>query len=107
MIPYTSLPHEIPFHKKLLIDSTKLASANTASSTHRGTRHLLSKLDRIELAWAKAQRAAGNMTIPSTIAEELATNPFMRVHEPTVQQYAQCTDPVEVLATVRQRKNFF
>jgi len=38
-----------------------------------------------KLSWALNQRKAGFPTIPSTIAEELETNPFMRVDLPEVQ----------------------
>lgn len=38
-----------------------------------------------KLAWAQKQRNAGFPTIPSTIAEELETNPFMRVEVPEIQ----------------------
>lgn len=38
-----------------------------------------------KLAWAQQQRQAGLPTIPSTIEEELETNPFMRVDLPEVQ----------------------
>lgn len=34
---------------------------------------------REKLSWAQQQRLAGLPTIPSTIEEELETNPFMRV----------------------------
>jgi hydroxyacylglutathione hydrolase len=35
-------------------------------------------------AAARALRARGEPTVPSTVAEELATNPFMRTDQPTV-----------------------
>jgi hydroxyacylglutathione hydrolase len=38
-----------------------------------------------KLTWAKNQRQAGQPTIPSTIEEELETNPFMRVDLPVIQ----------------------
>ncbi|CAK4711130.1 hypothetical protein LEN26_017863 [Aphanomyces euteiches] len=47
------------------------------------------------------------ITIPSTVESELATNPFMRVEDPAVQKYAGSTDPVEVMAILRERKNTF
>ena len=52
-------------------------------------------------------------TVPSTIALELDTNPFMRSHVPTVRQAANNragkthSTPVEVLATIREWKNNF
>ncbi|KAJ2558206.1 Cytoplasmic glyoxalase II [Coemansia sp. RSA 1933] len=56
----------------------------------------------------KAQRCATqSCTMPSTIAEELATNPFMRVNQPDVQKAVGATDPVDVLAAVRRMKDNF
>ncbi|KAJ1959648.1 Cytoplasmic glyoxalase II [Dipsacomyces acuminosporus] len=46
-------------------------------------------------------------TMPSTIAEELATNPFMRVDQPALQRATGKTDPVEVLGAVRRLKDSF
>ena len=52
-------------------------------------------------------------TVPSTIALELDTNPFMRSHVPTVLRAANNragkthSTPVEVLATIREWKNNF
>ncbi|KAL2897999.1 Hydroxyacylglutathione hydrolase cytoplasmic [Bienertia sinuspersici] len=42
-----------------------------------------------KLAWAQNQRSAGIPTIPSTIAEELETNPFMRVNISEIQGLIQ------------------
>jgi len=39
-----------------------------------------------KLAWAKERRANKEYTIPSTIAEELAFNPFMRVREDVIKK---------------------
>ncbi|XP_072028871.1 hydroxyacylglutathione hydrolase, mitochondrial-like isoform X1 [Amphiura filiformis] len=59
-------------------------------------------------AWAKEQRAKGEPTVPSTIAEEKKFNPFMRVAEPTVQKHAGGkTDPVVVMGQLRQDKDNF
>ncbi|KAJ1879102.1 Cytoplasmic glyoxalase II [Coemansia sp. RSA 1722] len=56
----------------------------------------------------KAARCAeAQCTMPSTIAEELATNPFMRVQQPSLQKIAGTTDPVQVLAVIRQMKDKF
>lgn len=38
-----------------------------------------------KLAWAKNQRQAGHATIPSTIEDEMETNPFIRVDLPAIQ----------------------
>jgi len=58
-------------------------------------------------------REQGLPTVPSTIAEELATNPFLRVAEPAVQAAASrfrghaLASAVEVFAAVREWKNRF
>jgi len=38
-----------------------------------------------KLTWAQNQIQAGQATIPSTIEDELETNPFMRVDLPEIQ----------------------
>lgn len=40
-----------------------------------------------KLLWAQKQREANLPTIPSTIAEEFETNPFMRVDLPEIQVF--------------------
>ena len=60
-----------------------------------------------------AKRERGVPTVPSTIAEELATNPFLRCAEPAVIAAAErhagrrLADPVEVFAEIREWKNRF
>jgi hydroxyacylglutathione hydrolase len=64
-------------------------------------------------AWAKKRRDQDLPTLPSTIAQELATNPFVRVREAAVIASASrhsgksLNDPVSVLAAVREWKNGF
>jgi hydroxyacylglutathione hydrolase len=61
-----------------------------------------------KLAWAQAQRSADKPTIPSTIAEELTFNPFMRVREPTVQQHANAVgNAIATMAAIRAKKDVF
>ena len=60
----------------------------------------------------EALRAQGLPTVPSTIGQELAIYPFLRVCEPAVQQAARqhdtaATDPVQVFAVLREWKNRF
>eukprot|EP01126_Amoeba_proteus_P055207 TRINITY_DN6836_c0_g1_i2.p1 TRINITY_DN6836_c0_g1~~TRINITY_DN6836_c0_g1_i2.p1 ORF type:complete len:192 (+),score=35.85 TRINITY_DN6836_c0_g1_i2:295-870(+) len=55
--------------------------------------------------WAQSQRKQGQPTVPSTIEEERATNPFMRVNELAVQRYTGKTNPVEVIFQVRRLKD--
>ena len=58
---------------------------------------------------ATALRAAGAFTIPSTIALELAINPFLRADEQDVRAAVGLpdADPAEVFAAIRERKNQF
>lgn len=58
------------------------------------------------------RRAAGEPTLPSTVAKERQINPFLRCAEPAVVAAAQehgatGTTPVEVLAALRTWKNTF
>ncbi len=46
-------------------------------------------------------------TIPSSIAIEKATNPFLRWDQPTIQQAMAITDPDRVLAKLRGKKDQF
>jgi hydroxyacylglutathione hydrolase len=64
-------------------------------------------------ARASKQRAAGLPTLPSTLGEERATNPFLRCGEPAVVESAnkylgaRASDPVRVFAAIREWKNKF
>lgn len=55
----------------------------------------------------EALRAAGKPTVPTTIAAELATNPFLRPHVPAIQQRLGMTGAPtwQVFAEIRERKN--
>ncbi|MCB5189740.1 hydroxyacylglutathione hydrolase [Methylobacillus arboreus] len=54
-------------------------------------------------------RAQGLPSVPSTIALELATNPFLRCHEPGVIAASGSinTDPVSIFTTIREMRNHF
>jgi len=56
-----------------------------------------------------ALRRAGKFTLPTTIAIELETNPFLRAANPQLQAQLGCNlaDPVEVFAFLREKKNHF
>ena len=56
-----------------------------------------------------ALRAAGKPTLPTTIAAEMATNPFLRAEEPTVQAAIGMAgaDPAAAFAEIRGRKDRF
>ena len=61
-------------------------------------------IDR-KLEWSRAQRLERRPTVPSTLGEERTYNPFMRVDSPAIQAVVGASDPVEVMARIRQRKN--
>lgn len=54
-------------------------------------------------------RAEGKPTVPSTVAQENATNPFLRADKPGIAKAVGLSgaDPVEVFAEIRQRKDHF
>lgn len=56
-----------------------------------------------------ALRAEGEATLPTTIAEELATNPFLRWHDPAIRKNLgmEKASDAEVFAEVRKRKDVF
>lgn len=57
-----------------------------------------------KLSWAQKQRQSGLPTIPSTIEEELETNPFMRADLPQVQVLAGLKS-VNCDAEVKKKKD--
>lgn len=60
-----------------------------------------------KIDWCKAKREAGEPTVPSTIAEEKLINPFMRVETQAVQAFAQSSDAIETMTTIRKIKDTF
>lgn len=64
---------------------------------------------RERIAQVDALRAAGKYTLPTTIALENATNPFLRVEDPLVKKAMGMGDanPFAVFAAMRERKNRF
>uniref|UniRef100_A0A0M3HTC7 hydroxyacylglutathione hydrolase n=2 Tax=Ascaris TaxID=6251 RepID=A0A0M3HTC7_ASCLU len=61
-----------------------------------------------KLAWSKAKQERHEPTVPSTIGEEKRFNPFMRVAvSEELQKLAKSTDPVAVMAVIREMKNNF
>ncbi|KAB2921266.1 MAG: hydroxyacylglutathione hydrolase [Dechloromonas sp.] len=67
---------------------------------------------RERVARVAGLRAAGRSSVPSTLAEELATNPFLRCREPGViaaakRQGAAGDSPVAVFSAIRGWRNGF
>ena len=59
-----------------------------------------------------ALRAEGRASVPSTLAQEVATNPFLRCQEPALVAAAQsrgtsANDPLAVFTALREWKNVF
>jgi hydroxyacylglutathione hydrolase len=97
-----------------LPDSTKvycgheytLANIGFARTVEPGNERLAARERR-----DRATREAGRPTLPSTLGEEKATNPFLRCREPavveSVNKYlgSRVSDPVRVFAAIREWKN--
>jgi hydroxyacylglutathione hydrolase len=60
-----------------------------------------------KLARAQATRERGEPTVPSTIGEELATNPFLRTDADAITARFPGGSPAEVFAAVRRAKDGF
>ncbi|WP_378948230.1 hydroxyacylglutathione hydrolase [Mesorhizobium sp. ANAO-SY3R2] len=60
-------------------------------------------------AKVEALRAEGKPTLPTTIGEELATNPFLRWADPAIRKHLgmEKASDVEVFAEIRRRKDNF
>jgi hydroxyacylglutathione hydrolase len=54
-----------------------------------------------------ALRADARPTLPSTIAIELETNPFLRCHTAALQKHASKTDPEGIFCAIRTLRNSF
>ena len=85
-----------------------LANIKFARAVDPGNAALAAREER-----ARRLRDAGRPTLPSTLGEERATNPFLRCAEPVVVEYAnkylgsRIGDPVSVFAAIREWKNRF
>jgi hydroxyacylglutathione hydrolase len=85
-----------------------LANIKFARAVDPDNRMLAAREER-----ATQLRAAGRPTLPSTLGEERATNPFLRCAEPVVVESAnkylgsRVGDPVSVFAAIREWKNRF
>ncbi|VDD76735.1 unnamed protein product [Mesocestoides corti] len=62
-------------------------------------------LDRINVC-AKL-RSDGQPTVPGTVAEELATNPFMRVTDEALQARVGASGAIDAMAIIRRKKDAF
>ncbi|PWK59488.1 hydroxyacylglutathione hydrolase [Roseicyclus mahoneyensis] len=79
-------------------------NARFAVTVDPGNSALISRVSSIEAA-----RAAGRPTVPSTLAEELATNPFLRATDPSIARTLDLSgaDATTVFARIRSLKDAF
>jgi len=109
--------------EQMVASLAKLAALPDATKVYCGHEYTLANIgfaQQVEpanavlaerLARAKALRAQGKPTLPSTLAEERASNPFLRWAEPAVIESAnkylgaRVSDPVKVFAAIRDWKN--
>ena len=80
------------------------SNAKFALSVDPGNAQLISRSSAVDAA-----RSKGEPTVPSTLAEELATNPFLRATDPDIQAHLGMVgaDPADVFAEIRTRKDCF
>lgn len=80
------------------------SNARFALSVDGGNAKLKARAEEIDRL-----RAAGRPTIPSTIGDELDTNPFLRADDPAMAAAVGMAgaDPVAVFAEIRKRKDAF
>jgi hydroxyacylglutathione hydrolase len=80
------------------------ANAAFAVTVEPDNENLVSRAAEID-----ALRAQGKRTVPSSLAEELATNPFLRPDSPDLQRTLglEGADLVAVFAETRKRKDNF
>lgn len=80
------------------------SNARFALTIEPGNEALISRAETIEKT-----RALGEATVPSSLQEEIATNPFLRAHLPEVKALLSMQDAsdTEVFAEIRQRKDRF
>lgn len=81
-----------------------LSNARFAMTIDPDNSDLKARMERISSA-----RDRSEPTVPSSLAEELATNPFLRAADPAVQAHLDMigADPAEVFAEIRARKDRF
>lgn len=79
-------------------------NARFARTIDPGNSALISRAEAIDAA-----RAAQMPTVPSTLAEELATNPFLRAADPAIARHLDMAgaDPETVFARIRSLKDAF
>jgi len=81
------------------------ANIRFALAVEPGNKALRERAEKV-----KAARAEGRPTVPSTLADELATNPFLRPGAPEVRAYVRAADgasDADVVGALRAAKDSF
>ncbi len=80
------------------------SNARFALAVDPANERLKARAQKIE-----ALRAEGRATLPTTLAEELATNPFLRANDPAIRRELgmEAASDAEVFAELRRRKDVF
>jgi hydroxyacylglutathione hydrolase len=80
------------------------ANARFAATMEPGNAALRERMSRVDQL-----RREGRATVPSSLGEELATNPFLRPESPEIRERVGLPDApdVEVFAEIRRRKDVF
>lgn len=80
------------------------SNARFAMSLEADNPSVISRVQAIDTA-----RALGHSTVPSTLAEEIATNPFLRADDPVMKAALDMQDAsdVQVFTEIRSRKDHF
>ena len=75
--------------------------ALTVDPTNSALKERAAKIEKL--------RAADKPTLPTTIGEELSTNPFLRWHDPAIRRHLgmEKASDAEVFAEIRKRKDIF
>lgn len=81
-----------------------LSNAKFALTIDPNNQALQERTKRIE-----ALREVGRPTLPTSMAAELSTNPFLRVRDPEIQKNLNMVnaDPADIFAEIRRRKDNF
>jgi hydroxyacylglutathione hydrolase len=96
-----ALPAETRIHCGHEYTEANARFALTVDPTNAALKTRSAEIDRL--------RSHGEATVPSTLGEERATNPFLRADNPAVAAAVGLSgaDPVQVFAEVRSRKDSF
>lgn len=79
-----------------------LSNLKFAASIDKGNQALLERLNQVITA-----REQNQPTIPSLLAQEKATNPFLRWDSPELQAVAKSQEPITVFGRIREMKDRF